>query len=101
MKGFKTMAEERITEVHTPEGNTHTHTTVIDDGRSSGGGAGWLIALVLIVALGIGVYFFTNMSNSQTAKDNAVAEAAKDVGNAASEVGDAAQSAAKKIGDGN
>jgi len=90
------MAEERITEYRTPEGTAHTHTTVIDDGRR-GGGAGWLIALVLIVALAVGIYFLANMSNSQSAKDNAVAEAARDVGNAAESVGDAAKDAAGSI----
>lgn len=94
------MAEERITEYQSPSGNTHTHTTVIDDGRS-GGGSGWMVALVLIVALAVGIWFFAGMSNSEAAKDNAIAEAAQNVGNAASNVGDAAQDAAKKVGDGN
>lgn len=93
------MAEERITEVHTPEGNTHTHTTVIDDGVTrSGGGSGWLIAIVLILAVIAGIYFFSNMSRSQSAKDNAIAGAARDVGNAAEDVGAAAKDAAKKVG---
>jgi hypothetical protein len=93
------MTEERITEIHTPDGNTHTHTTVVDDGRRSGGGSGWVIAIVLIVALLAGVYFLSGMSKSQSSKDNAIAEAAKDVGNAAQDVGDAAKDAAKKVGD--
>lgn len=91
------MTEERITEVETPEGNTHTHTTVINDGARSGGGSGWLIAIILIIAVIAGIYFFSNMSNSQSAKDNAIAGAAKDVGNAAQDVGDAAQDAAKNL----
>jgi hypothetical protein len=94
------MAEERITEVHTPDGNTHTHTTVIDDGAArSGGGSGWVIAIVLIIAVIAGIYFFSNMSNSQSARDNAIAGAARDVGIAAGEVGDAARDAAKKVGE--
>jgi hypothetical protein len=37
------------------------------------------------------------MSGSETAKDNAVADAASDVGNAAQKVGDAAQDAANNV----
>ena len=89
------MAEERITEVRTPDGNTHTHTTVVEGERRGGGG--WLLALILLVVLGIGLYFFANMSNRESAKDNAIAEAARDVGGAAQDVGDAAKDAARKL----
>ena len=61
------------------------------------GGGGWLLALVLLVALGIGLYYFANMSNRESAKDNAIAEAARDVGGAAQDVGDAAKDAARKL----
>lgn len=74
------MAEDRTVIVETP-------------GRGSGG-AGWVIALVLVVALVVGVVFFTQMSGSETAKDNAVANAAQDVGQAARNVGDAAKDTA-------
>lgn len=97
------MTEERITEVRDPEtGSTHTTHTVITDGesRSGGGGAGWLIAIVLIIAVVGGLFLFGNMSGSEAAKDNAVAEAANEVGNAAQQVGDAAKDAADKM-DGN
>ena len=88
------MTEERITEVETPSGNTHTSHTVVD--RDRGGGAGWLIAIVLILALLIGGYFLLQGRGSEANKDNAVAEAAGDVGDAAQKVGDAAQDAVKK-----
>lgn len=65
--------------------------TVIVETPSRGSGAGWVIAIVLIVALIAGVYFFSQMSSSQTAKDNAVTNAAQDVGQAARNVGDAAK----------
>jgi uncharacterized protein HemX len=84
------MAEERIVTTEAP-----THTTVIHESGSRGGGAGWFIGIVLVLALIAGVYFFTQMSGSQTAKDNAVANAASDVGSAAKQVG----SAAEKAGD--
>jgi hypothetical protein len=92
------MAEERITEVETPSGNTHTsHTIVERDPDRRGGGSGWLIAVILVLALLIGGYFLMQNSNSDVAKDNAVAEAAQDVGNAANQVGDAAQNAANNL----
>ncbi|MBW8752898.1 MAG: hypothetical protein JF595_01910 [Sphingomonadales bacterium] len=75
------------------------HTVVVETpSRSSGSGSGWVIALVLIVALIVGVVFFTQMSKTQSAKDNAVANAAQDVGQAAQNVGNAAQDAAKNGG---
>jgi flagellar basal body-associated protein FliL len=75
------MAEDHTVVVETPE-------------RSSSGGSGWIIALVLIVALIVGIVFFSRMSGSESAKDNAVANAASSVGQAAKDVGNAAQDAA-------
>ena len=90
------MVEERITEVETPAGNTHTSHTVVDrDDRR--GGSGWLIAIVLILALLIGGYFLMQSTGSDVAKDNAIADAAGEVGAAAEQVGDAAQDAAKNV----
>lgn len=87
------MAEERITETETPTGNVHTtHTVVTDDGARRGG-SGWLIALVLIVAAIAAFYLFSRQSDSEIARDNAVAEAAGQVGDAAQDVGDAAKDA--------
>ena len=92
------MADERITEVETPSGNTHTTHTVVTDGEPRrGGGSGWVIALVLIVALIAAIWFFSGMSGSEAAKDNAIADAANDVGAAAQQVGDAAQDAADNV----
>lgn len=84
------MAEEHIT----TRDELGTHTTIITDRASPrGGGSGWLIGLVLLVAIVAGIFFFSQMSGSETAKDNAVANAAGQVGDAASQVGDAAQKA--------
>jgi flagellar basal body-associated protein FliL len=66
---------------------------IIETGRRSSG-AGWVIALVLVVALVAGVVFFSQMSGSQSAKDNAIANAAGQVGDAAQKAGNAAQDAA-------
>jgi uncharacterized protein (UPF0333 family) len=57
-----------------------------------------LILLLVIVLAAIAVWFFSGMRGSEAAKDNAIAEAASDVGNAANKVGDAAQEAADKVG---
>jgi hypothetical protein len=92
------MVEERVTEVETPTGQTHTHTTIISDGERSGGGGGtWLIVLLLIVIGAVAIWFFTGMSQSEIAENNAVAEAAGEVGEAAGQVGDAAQDAADAV----
>lgn len=86
------MTEERITETETPSGNIHTtHTVVTDDGARRGGGSGWLIALVLVLVAVAGIYFVSQQTGAETAKDNAVAEAANSVSDAATQVGDAAK----------
>ena len=92
------MAEERIVEVETPLGNTHTSHTVVD--RDRGGGAGWLIAIILILAVLIGGYFLMRNSDSEANKDNAVAAAANDVGDAAQDVANTVEDAADKATDG-
>ena len=88
------MAQERVTETRTPEGDTHTHTTIIEDGGRSGGGAGWLIAVLILIAIVIGVWAFTRYGGSEANKNNAIANAANQVGDAAQKAGDAAQDAA-------
>lgn len=85
------MADETYTTRETRPGDT----TVIHETRtSSGGGAGWMIAIVLILALIAGVWFFTQSNRSEMAKNNAVTAAANNVGQAARDVGNAAQDAA-------
>ena len=92
------MTEERITEVETPTGDTHTtHTIVTDTNPRSGGGSGWLIAIVLIIAVIAGIWFFSGMNNSESAKDNAIANAADNVGAAAQKAGNAVENAADNV----
>ena len=92
------MTEERITEVETPSGNVHTTHTIVE--RSGGGGSGFLIAIVLILAVLVGGYFLMQGTMASSNKDNAIAGAANDVGDAAKKVGNAAENAVKKIDDG-
>ena len=61
---------------------------VVKDGGK--GGSGWVIALLLLAAIVIGGILAMNYVNSNSAKNNAVTEAANSVGNAADQVGDAA-----------
>lgn len=91
------MTEERITETRDPDGNIHTHTTVVHDEPRRSGGSGWVIALLILVALVVGVVLFTQMGNSEMARDTAVADAAGQVGDAAQQVGDAAQDVADDV----
>lgn len=90
------MTEERITETETPSGNTHTTHTVITDEKRSGG-SGWLIVLIVLLAVGVAIWFFAQQSDSEIAKDNAVAGAATEIGEAAGQVGDAAQEAGDAV----
>lgn len=69
------------------------HTTIIETGRG-GSGAGWFIAAILVVALIAGIYFFTRTSSSDAARNDAIANAASQVGDAAQKAGNAAQDAA-------
>jgi flagellar basal body-associated protein FliL len=71
---------------------TEDRTTIVEVPRA-GGSSGWVIAAVLIVALVVGLVFFTQMSGSQNAKNNAITNAANQVGDAAGQVGTAAKQA--------
>ena len=77
------MADDRITETRTTDPQGNTHTTVTHDTRSGGGGGGKIaILLVLVLLVAVGVWFFTQQSGAEIAKDNAVADAANSVGEA-------------------
>jgi CHASE3 domain sensor protein len=90
------MADERITTYETPE--AHHTTTIVHDGESrSGGGAVWMFGIVLLIAVLAAVYFLATRTESQSAKDNAITEAAQQVGTAANKVGNAAEEAANNV----
>lgn len=86
------MAEETIT-TERPADTAAGHTTIIHETRSGGSATGIVMALVLLVAIIGGIYLFSQ--NSETAKDNAIANAASDIGSAATKVGNAAEDAVK------
>ena len=78
------MADDRVTE--TP------HTTVIER-RGSGGTV--LIGLALLIAVVVGAFFLFNRSQNDNIRTDAIAGAAKDVGDSAKKAGDAVSDAAK------
>lgn len=87
------MADERITTYQTPSGS---NTTVIHEGPArSDNGAGWLFGIVLLIAVLAAVYLMAIRTDTQSAKDNAIATAATEVGTAARKVGNAAEEAVK------
>lgn len=88
------MAERDTTE--SPRGAEQPTIIVTDSGRRGGGGT-WLIGIVLLIAVLAGIYFFTQNSGSEVVKDNAIANAADQVGDAAQQVGNAAQDAADSL----
>jgi len=92
------VVEERITETRTPDGDTHTtHTEIIREEPRRSGGAGWGIVIVLVLAVVIGAFFLMQGNSAEVAKDNAIADAATNIGSAAQSVGNAADKAADSI----
>ncbi len=100
------MTEEKITERDdgvTRERTVETsddasHTTVVE---RTGGGAGWVIAIILLVGVGVAIYFLTQSNDREAVETEAITGAAGDVGDAAQNVGDAAQDAAENLDPGN
>ena len=91
------MTEERIIHTQAPDGAEHTHTTIVTEAPRSGGAGKWIVVILLVVLAVIGLFAFMQTSDAEVAKDNAVADAATDVGEAASAVGNAAQDAADSL----
>lgn len=96
------MAEERITERDdgvtrervVEHSENEPHTTVVERG---GSGAGWIIAVILVIAVIAGIYLFTQANQTEAIEAGAVSEAADQVGDAAQQVGDAAEQAADTV----
>lgn len=100
------MVEERITETTDADGNLVTRSIERDSSPASvtvntapqarSGFSGVLLALLLVAAGAIAYFLFAN-SDSEARKDNAVAEAADNVGAAAEKAGNAVEKAADEI----
>lgn len=87
------MVDERVTTYQPPSGST---TTVIHEGPiRSDNGAGWLFGIVLLIAVLAVVYLMAIRTDTQSAKDRAIAGAATEVSEAARKVGHAAEEAVK------
>jgi flagellar basal body-associated protein FliL len=101
------MIEERITETTDTQGNVVERTIERDSGpaavtvntspASSGSGFGAIMGILLLLALAAGGYFLFASNESEARKDNAVAEAADNVGAAAEKAGNAVEKAAEEI----
>lgn len=92
------MTQERITQTERADGSTHTtHTTVInDEPRRSGVGKGLVLLLILAVVITC-IWIFSQVSQAEVAKDQAIAGAANEVSEAAQSVGEAAEGAADNL----
>lgn len=100
------MIDERITETTDIDGNVVERTVERDRGPGpvtvntapqSGGGFGGILLVLLLIGAGAIAYFLFANSDSEVRKDNAVAEAADNVGAAAEKAGNAVEKAADKI----
>lgn len=88
------MAERDTTEA---QPGAEQPTIIVTDSGRRGGGGSWLIGIVLLIAVIAGIYVFTRNSGSEAVKNNAIANAADQVGDAAQQVGNAAQDAADTL----
>ena len=75
----------------TRENGIPRETTIIHE---HSGGAGWVVALALVLALILGIWYFGSVHNSQVSRDNAITSAANSVSDAAKDVGTSARKAA-------
>ncbi|MCB2083945.1 MAG: hypothetical protein KDD90_07835 [Sphingomonadaceae bacterium] len=91
------MTEERTTVTRTPDGDTHTSTTVYSSEPRRGGAGKWVFLILLALVLVGGLVAFNQMGGAEIAKDTAIADAANKVGDAAQQVGDAAEDVADDI----
>jgi|GEM_PF-5536184 len=75
----------------TRENGIPRETTIIHE---RGSGAGWVVALALVLALILGIWYFGNLHDSRVSRDNAITSAANSVSDAAHDVGNSARKAA-------
>lgn len=84
------MVEERVTV--RDDGVTREETIERSDGpvvvEKRGGGFGWVLLLLVLIAVVAGVWFMTQANQQGAAESAAVTDAAQDVGKAAGDVAD-------------
>lgn len=87
------MAEERIVErddgvtaERVTERNVGGTTTVVE---RRGGGGGLILGIIALIIVVVGAFYFLNNGTSETRKDDAIAQAARSVGDTAEKAGDA------------
>jgi hypothetical protein len=81
------MQDEQATTEPVRERVVERPTTTIVERRGSGGS--FLIGLAVLIAVLVGAWYFVSASQSRSARDGAIEEAASSVGRAAEKVGDA------------
>ena len=94
------MTEERITETRDIDGTTPTHTTIVRDEPHTSGGGGtfkWIVLLLVLMAAAVVLYMFSQAADAEVLKDEAITQAAGQVGNAAQQAGDAVENVADEI----
>lgn len=87
------MADE--TDTTDSAGSSPAPVTVIRE--QSGSAMGIVMAMALLIGVISIMYLFNKHSPNENATNDAIAEAASDVGNAASKVGNAAEDAARNV----
>lgn len=87
------MAEERIVERNdgvtaerVTERNAGGTTTVVE---RRGGGGGLILGIIALIIVVVGAFYFLSYRGSEARKDDAIAEAARSVGDTAERAGDA------------
>ncbi len=93
------MTDERTTITRDDAGNSHSTTTIVSDDRRSGGSGMWLIGILVLAALGAIAYFVAQGTAAETAKDNAIGDAAAQVGSAAEQVGETVENVGNSVAD--
>lgn len=91
------MTEPRTTRNDTSDSAARVQTIVIEEPPRASGLSGWFVLFLVLLAVVVAVWAFTQLGAGQAARDQAIAEAADEVGQAAQQVGDAAQSAGEAI----
>lgn len=100
------MVQERIVETTDANGSvverayerdTGPAQVTVNTAPTSGGGFGAITAILLLLVLAVGGFLLFSKSGSEQRKDDAVAQAADNVGEAAQKAGAAVEKAADKI----